>query len=158
MNKGLVGVGLIGGIIVLAGIFSPLASISGTIMGSEFSLSASAWDSITGAEISITIAGIPVSAPTEVEIYAILVLVGGALVLISALGLLASPGMKNPAALLVIGGVLAIVGAVWGYLDISSELETIAAVPGVSAGVGYGIYLSLVGGILCLAGAYGARK
>jgi len=158
MNKGLVGVGLIGGIIVLAGIFSPLASISGTIMGSEFSLSASAWDSITGAEISITIAGIPVSAPTEVEIYAILVLVGGALVLISALGLLASPGMKNPAALLVIGGVLAIVGAVWGYLDISSELETIAAVPGISAGVGYGIYLFLVGGILGLAGAYGARK
>ena len=158
MNKGLVGVGLIGGIIVLVGIFSPLASISGTIMGNEFSLSASAWDLITEAEISITIDGTTLSAPTEMEIYAILVLVGGVIVLIGALGLLASPRMKNLVALLVIGGILAIVGAVWGYLDISSELETIAAVPGVSADVGYGIYLSLVGGILCLAGAYGARK
>lgn len=50
-------------------------------------------------------------------------------------------------ALLAIGGLLALVGAAWGYYDITTE-----EVAPLTATVGYGLYLCLIGGILGLVG------
>lgn len=147
MDKRLVGIGLIGGIIAIVGVFGPWQSLSGThpLTGEEISESASAWDSITES----TVAGSQVGRET----YCVLALVGGVLALIGALGVLASPGVKALAGILAIGGLLAIIGAGWGF----SDIET-GTVLGIEVSYGYGLYLCLVGGILGLVGAYGARK
>ena len=148
MDKRLIGTGLIGGVLAIAGVFGSWTSMSGTIMGEKFSVSASAWDSITEAEKTITVADTTVSAHIEREIYCCLALAGSILALIGALGVLASPGMKIPIALLAIGGTLAIVGVGWGYSDISSEVGTLF--PSVEIGIDYGLYICLIGGILAL--------
>ena len=147
-NRILVTIGLIGGVLATAGVFGSWTSMSGIIMGEKFLVSASAWDSITEAEKTITIAGTPFSASIGRETYSFLALTGGILALIGALGALASPRMKILIALLAIGGILAIVGASWGYSDISSEVG--ALFPSVEIGIDYGLYMCLIGGILAL--------
>ncbi len=127
--------------------------MSGTVLGEKFSVSISAWDSITEAEKTITIADATGSVSVEREVYFVLPLAGSILALISALVVLASPRMKILIALLTIGGILSIVGAGWGYFDISSELERLVTLsPNIEVSIDYGLYLCLTGGILTLIG------
>lgn len=152
MNKGLVGLGLIGGIIALIGVFTSWVSMSASGMGVTVSADITGWEIAQG---EATVMGTTVSI--ESQTYPYVALAGGILALIGAIGVLASPGTKGLVALLVLGGMLALVGAAWGLADIETGTQSMF---GVTADVsyGYGIYLALVGGILGLIGAYGARK
>jgi hypothetical protein len=126
-------VGLVGGILALVGIFTPWATASGGGM----SVSASAWDGIKETAVS----------------YFTLALVGSCVALLGALSALAAPKVKALWAILAVGGILAIVGAAWGFSDIETGAEM-----GLSYGYGYGLYLTLVGGILALIGSLGLLK
>ena len=123
-------IGLIGGIIALVGIFTPWATASGWGM----SVSASAWDGIRDAAGS----------------YFTVALVGACIALVGALSALAAPRAKVLWAILAIGAILAIAGAAYGFADIYTGTEG-----GFLYGYGYGLYLTLIGGILALIGALG---
>jgi len=94
-----------------------------------------AWDSITEAKI--------LGQPAEREMYCLLALAGSILALVGALLAVLAPAVKAPWASLVLGSVLAIVGAVWGL----SDIETINMMD-FAVSYGYGLYLTLSGGIL----------
>jgi len=126
----LVLIGLIGGILALVGIFTPWATASGWGM----SVSASAWDGIKDSAGS----------------YFTVALVGACVALVGALSALAAPRVKALWAILAIGGILAIAGAAYGFFDIETGTEG-----GFIYGYGYGLYLTLVGGILALIGSLG---
>ena len=130
-------IGLIGGILALVGIFTPWAT--GSVGG--IPVSASAWDGIKDSAVS----------------YFTLALVGACVALLGALSALAAPRVKALWAILALGGILAIVGAAWGFFDIETGTgvrleEGIGYIP-VTSSYGYGLYLTLVGGILALIGA-----
>lgn len=80
-------------------------------------------------------------------------LVGGILVLVGALGLLMFHGVPRKTLLLAIGGILAIIGAGWGFSDIETGTVLVATVS-----YGYGLYLCLIGGVLGLLSALGLRR
>jgi len=127
-NKTIGVVGLIGGVLAITGIFTPWVEITGSI-----STSVSAWDMVIEKQIY--------------ELYASLAL-GGAI----AIGLGALSRNKF---LLALGGVLAISGSAWGYSDIpTGELLLIP----VAVERGYGLYLTLVGGVLGLIGISGLKS
>lgn len=132
MKRILALIGLIGGILALVGIFTPWATASAPWI----SVSASAWDGIKDAAVS----------------YFTLALIGACFALLGALSALAAPRVKALWAMLAIGGILAIVGAAWGFFDIETGTGM-----GVSYGYGYGLYLTLVGGILALIGSLGLK-
>jgi hypothetical protein len=129
------GIGLIAGILALVGVFAPWVTVSGW----GESLSASAWDSITRATIG--------GEPVEREAWACLALAGAILAVVGALAVLAIPKAKEFWGILGIGGILAIVGSAWGF----SDIET-GSILDISVSYGYGLYLTLVGGILGLVG------
>ena len=133
-------IGLIGGIIALVGIFTPWAT-GGVLVGEWIPKSASAWDGIKDSAVS----------------YFTLALVGACVALLGALSTLAAPRVKALWAILAIGGILAIAGAAYGFFDIDSRpgwtlIPSIGYVPACSS-YGYGLSLTLVGGILALIGA-----
>jgi hypothetical protein len=127
--------GLVTGIFVLVGLFTPWVSVSGW----GVSASASAWDSVTNAKVA---GGDGVTR----EAWAFLTLFGAILTVVGAVYALASPRTKLPWGLLGIGGVFALIGAIWGL----SDIETGSAL-GMSVSYGAGLYLTLLGGILGLA-------
>jgi hypothetical protein len=126
-------IGLYGGMFALIGIFYPWATASGWGM----SVSASAWDGIRDSAVS----------------YFTLALVGACVALVGALSALAAPRVKALWAILAIGGILAIAGAAYGFFDIDTGTEG-----GFLYGYGYGLYLTLIGGILALIGSLGLLK
>jgi len=134
-------VGLIAGTLTLVGVFSPWATGSGW----RETLNISAWDSIT---MSMT-----VGPQIPREAWACLALAGATLVLVGALSALAAPRVKVPWAILGVGGVLSIAGCAWGLFSI-----TTGTLLGYHLGPGYGLYLTLVGGVLGLAGILGLRR
>lgn len=125
--------GLLGGILAMVGIFTAWGQISGWV-----SVGISGWDLATNGKVMGDNVGR--------EIYACLGVSGAIIGLVAALALLAWPrsgGLGKP--LLALGGILAIIGAAWGIADIDT-----GSALGVSAGRGSGVYLTLVGGIVCL--------
>jgi hypothetical protein len=137
MSKGIIGViGLIGGILILVGVFTPWVTASAL----GYWGSVSAWDCITGRT-------------SESATYCYLALVGGVLALMGALFALTAPELKVLWAILAIGGILAIVSAIWGF----SDIET-GRILGLSFNYGYGLYLTLGGGILGLIGSLGLKE
>ncbi len=124
-------IGLVGGIVALLGIFTPAITVTGL-------LSVSAWDSIT----ETTILGMPMERQT----YFCLAFAGAAVALLGALTLVAVPKVKALWAILAIGGMLAIAGAAWALFDIET---------GYGVSYGWGLYLTLGGGILALIGIPG---
>jgi len=148
MGKQILGaVGLIGGILALVGIFTPWVTAS--ISQLDGSVSWTAWDSIIEAKI---FEGLPMlEREVERETYCLLAFAGSILALLGALLAVFAPAMKMPWAILVVGGVLAIVGAVWGL----SDIET-GSILGISVSYGYGLYLTLAGGILAFLAFLGA--
>jgi len=144
-------IGLIAGVLALVGIFTPWAKVSA--LGT--SVSASAWDSVINARIM----------GVEIERYdwTCIALAGAILTLVGALSALVSPKTRMLWVILAIGGLLAIIGSAWGFSDIShipsggilSGGIFGGGILGVSVGYGPGVYLTLVGGILGLAGVLG---
>lgn len=127
MNKSLVGIGLIGGILAAVGVFlewhSEFTSPLGVIP------SESGWDMTTRAVGSVT--------------YPYVVLVGG---IIALIGALVSFGHKAAGYLLPLGGIIALIGWIWAATDISDwSLVT------------YGFYVCLAGAILALVGSAALR-
>jgi hypothetical protein len=125
--------GLIGGTLALVGIFTPWATAS--YMGLSESLSG--WDCIKG----------------DGETYCYLAFAGALVALLGALSSLAAPRAKALWTILAIGGILAIVGAAWAF----SDIET-GTMWGMSVSYGFGLYLTLVGGILALIGSLSLLK
>lgn len=138
------GAGLIGGILALVGIFAPWVTFSVTFSGLTSSLNISAWDLITRTTVETE------QLPRT---YACLAFAGAVLVLLGALSVLAAPKAKALWGLLILGGLLAIAGSAWGF----SDIETGSAL-GMSVNYGYGLYLTLVGGILGVIGVLGFRS
>lgn len=124
---------LVGALLVQVGLFVPW--VSANELG--ISLSASAWDSVTTAEVLI-------GEKAERESWAILALVGTVITLVSSLAAFAFPKAKLLWCLVGIGGILAVAGALWAFSDIDS-----GSVWGISVSHGIGLYLTFVGGILC---------
>ena len=122
MNKmALSVIGLIGGILVVVGIFLPW--VSATVFG--ITVSMSGWD------------GLSASVSNNPDV--LLGLVGGILALIGGLVSMVLIKTKNIGYLIPLGGVLAIIGWIWSAYT----------VPDWSL-VSYGFYTCLVGGILAL--------
>jgi hypothetical protein len=141
MDKRLIAIGLVGGIIALVGVFAPWMTVSA--MG--FSAGASGWDSTSDF-----------SSPY-------VVLAGGILASLGSLGVLA--GLKGVGFLLLLGGIMATGGAAWGYSQVTSAVpEAVSSFTGLGIpagvfgiGVGSGIYVCIVGGVLAIVGSLGLR-
>ena len=125
-------IGLMGGILVLVGIFTPWITASFW----RITVGSSAWDCITE----------PAS-----ETYCYLAFAGGIVAIVGTLCALAIPRVKLPWGILATGGILAIAGSAWAFIDISSDIEAYSDI----LSYGYGLYLTLIGGILSLAGVLG---
>jgi uncharacterized BrkB/YihY/UPF0761 family membrane protein len=129
-------IGLIAGVLALVGVFSPWATYPG-----GYSPNISAWDAMTG---------LTVWDYRLYQIWAGLAFGGALLLLGGALSALAAPRSKAPWVVLHIGGALAIIG----FAAAVSEIRD----GGFGyPGYGYGLYLTLVGGILGLTGVMGLR-
>ena len=137
-------VGLIGGILAAVGVFLSWASIQAEVEGLTISADITGWDMAKG---ETTIMGITVPGPEELSPY--VVLVGGILALIGALG---AAGVKKLSILLAISGLIAIVGAGWGFSVVETGTVSLIGIGTVSSSYGYGLYTCLVGGILALIG------
>ncbi len=128
-------IGLIGGILALVGIFTTWATggVLDPLLYEWIPVSASGWD---------------------IGSYSTVALVGACVALVGALSALAAPRVKALWAILAIGGILAIAGAAYGFFDIDTGpgWTSIWHLPACSS-YGYGLSLTLVGGILALIGA-----
>ncbi len=145
MSRATIGVvGLIGGMLALLGIFTPWITLS----AGGYSLSMSAWDSITESGILSGQCGL-----MGREVYCTVALAGVGFALLGALGSLVTPKFNAAWALLAIGGLVVIFGAAWAF----SDIET-GSVPGISIDYGWGLYLCLVGGIVSLIGVLGLGR
>ena len=129
-------IGLIAGILALVGAFSPWATYPG-----GYSPNISAWDAMTGLTV------------WDYRLYLVwagLAFGGAILLLLGAVSALAAPKAKAPWVILHVGGALAIIG----FAAAVSEIRD----GGLGyPGYGYGLFLSLAGGLLGLTGILGLR-
>jgi uncharacterized BrkB/YihY/UPF0761 family membrane protein len=131
-------VGLVAGILALVGVFTPWATQHGGLRPNL-----SAWDAMTGVVVPGD------NAPLHL-VWAGLAFGAALILLVGALYAVAAPKAKAPWVMLHIGGALAIAGFVSGLSDIRDGLT-------ILPGYGYGLYLTLVGGILGLTGIWGLK-
>jgi len=131
-------VALVAGILALVGVFTPWSTHHGGLHPNL-----SAWDAMTGLVVGD-------NAPLY-QVWAGLALGAALILLVGALYAVAAPKAKAPWIVVHVGGVLAIAGFVGGLSEIRDG--------GVSvfSGYGYGLYLTLAGGILGLTGIWGLR-
>ena len=130
---------LVAGVLVMVGIFLPWLKASnnlGELFGT-LSISASAWDLMTGSG----------DVQDGVKAYAILAFAGSIVLLLGAVWASLDPESKSAWAMTVVGGVMAIVGSVWGWQDLSDFVATGANTSETSIGYGAGLYMALAGGI-----------
>lgn len=128
MNKGLLAVGFIGGILAAVGVFLEWHS-EFTIPGLGVVPSESGWDMATREAESVT--------------YPYVTVVGG---IIALIGALVAFGHKTAGYLLPLGGLIALGGWGWAASDVGDwSLVT------------YGFYVCLAGAILALVGSAGLR-
>ena len=135
-------IGLIAGVLALVGVLAPWAT--GTVGIERYHVNISAWDTITGRDIWWGVGWPPTIG---YEVWAGLALHGAVFALVGALFAVAAPKAKAPWAILGVGSALAIAGCAWGLSDIRD-----GGVMGFYSGYGYGLFLTLVGGILGLVG------
>jgi hypothetical protein len=130
---------LIAGVLVIVGIFLPWLKASmnfGELFGT-LSISASGWDLMTGSG----------DVQDGVKTYAILAFAGSIVLLLGAVWAFLDPEMRFAWAMTIVGGVLATVGSVWGWQDLSDFVSAGVNTPEASIGYGAGLYLALAGGI-----------
>lgn len=159
MRKALSFLSVIGALLLFSTFFSPWISISADVPVIDVSAKASGSD-LTNGKARVSIEGPNIDQSVRIgegrkRMYPYLVLGAGAIALLGAIGILAT-GSKLSAVPVVLGGILAIAGGAWGYFDITNVLNQLPNIPRVSARVGYGVYLSLIGGFLTLVGSFGA--
>ena len=152
MNKQTLGIiGLIGGIMAIGSMALTWGSASVTVSVLGYTYATSAESSGIDA----------LRAGGESACMSALVLVGGILALVGGIGTLAAK--KVPGYLLPLGGILALAGGIWAFARIAqvagAVAEAAAAVAGVSvsASIGYGVYVAIVGAILALVASLGLR-
>ncbi|MCX5991090.1 MAG: zinc ribbon domain-containing protein [Chloroflexi bacterium] len=134
-------VAIIGAAVILVGFLTPWITISGWV-----SANISALDWIRGWSFGGE------TLDRRGEVY--LALIGVLLAVVGAISALASPKTKARwATLILLGGIASILAAVWGIVDIGSHADL-----GVSGGYGYGVYLTLIGGLLSLGALLGSRR
>jgi len=121
-KKTLLIIGLIGGVIAAVGVFLP-------------------WVSVSGFGITVTANGFDASQGK-------VVLLGGVLALIGGLAVLATT-MKSLGYLIPVGGLVAILGWIWGAADVGF---------GNLTNLSYGFWACLVGAVLALIGTLGVKK
>jgi hypothetical protein len=121
-KKTLLIIGLVGGIIAAVGVFLP-------------------WISVSGFGITVTADG---SGSNQGRV----ILLGGVLTVIGALAVLAT-SMKSLGYLVPIGGLVGILGWVWGAADLGF---------GNLTSLSYGFWACLVGAVLALIGTLGVKK
>jgi hypothetical protein len=121
-KKTLLIIGLIGGIIAAVGVFLP-------------------WISVSGFGITVTANGFDSN-------YGKIILLGGVLTLVGAFAVLATT-MKSLSYLIPIGGLVAILGWLWGAADLGF---------GNLTSLSYGFWACLVGAVLALIGTLGIKK
>jgi hypothetical protein len=114
-------IGLIGGILVVAGVFLPWVSAS--VFGVTFT--ASGWDALKAS----------VSKNPDV----LLGLIGGIIALIGGLVSAIAIKMKNLGYLILLGGILAVLAWIWSAYTMTDW-----------SAVTYGFYIYLVGAIIAL--------
>ena len=130
---------LIAGVLVIVGIFLPWLKASmnlGELFGT-LSISASGWDLMTGSG----------DVQDGVKTYAILAFAGSIVLLLGAVWAFLDPENRFAWAMTIVGGVLATVGSVWGWQDLSDFVSAGVNTPEASIGYGAGLYLALAGGI-----------
>jgi len=136
---------LLCGIAVLVGIFLPWGEVSGSVLGVDWSISATGMDVISSSGWDIS------DLALSDNLHAILVLVGAAIMIVCALPALflaASSGGVRVAViplgiLIALGSVIAIGGLIWFLVDMSS-------VDKWTDYLGYGTYVCGGGAILGL--------
>ena len=128
MEKKTLGIlGLVGGVVALAGLFLDWVSVSAMGM----SIGASGWLILT------TVGGIQ----------PILVLVGSLLAALGGIGILMDQKMLSM--MLPVGGIIAVAGAGWVIADMSSVAGAVGGT-GIGVSMGMGIYANIIGGIIAL--------
>jgi len=142
---------LTAGVLVLVGIFLPWLTFKwdvGDLFG-RLSVSVSGWDLVTGGG----------DIDEGAKLYAILAFAGSIVVLLGAVWALAAPANRLGWAIATVGGVLAIVGSVWGWSDLSDFVAAGDNTLGASFNYGVGLFLALAGGIAGLiVGLYGIGR
>jgi hypothetical protein len=126
-SKTLMVIGLIGGILAAVGVFLEWVSVSIGV----YTASASGWDMATAAVGSVS--------------YPYVIVVGGIIALVGALGALGTQS-KGIGYLLPLGGLVALGGWGWAASDVADW-----------SAVSYGFYVCLVGAILALVGSLSLR-
>ena len=134
-------VAIIGAAVILIGFITPWITISGWV-----SADISALDWIRGWNFGGE------TLDRRGEVY--LALMGVLLAVAGAISALVGPKAKGRWVTLVsLGGIASIIAAIWGIVDIGRGAEL-----GVSGGYGYGVYLTLIGGLVGLVGAVASLK
>ena len=138
INDRIVGfVALVASILVLVAVFTPWTAASAAAVG--LSADASAWDLVINAKV--------LGEEIGREAWACLALSGAVVVVVGSLLALAAPKTKIPWGILVIitGGLLSAASALWALSDIDT-----GTMLGFSVTYGFGLYLTLAGGIIAL--------
>lgn len=161
-KKAVVALGLIGGILVVTGIFLPwvAACPSGEVHSGNPSVSG--WELATEPgkinEIKTEYYGLigkePVTEPAR--IYPYITLIGGILTIVACLGTLVSHAAKHGVlvVLMVLAEALIIISLIWGYQDIHGA----AIIAPFISEVGSGFFISFLGFPLIGVGIIGAAK
>ena len=145
-HLGLAAIGLVGGVLALWGLFAPWQVQTFSMLGISQSQGVSPADLLTHA----TVWEVQVS-PTG---YAYLAMFGAILAFGGALFCLAIPKNKGVWLVLAAGGILAVLASVLGF----SEIQTGSALMGsIKYSYGFGIFLTLLGGLFSLVGFRGLK-
>lgn len=140
MDKRIVGlVGLVAGVLAVVGLFSPWVTVSGWGLSGGISV----WDLILNADVALDRFGL--AELFKMGGWAFLALGGAVLLVVGSLCALVAPRIKLLWAIPTLGAILALVGAVWALSDVDT-----GRILGFTASYGYGLYLTLSGGILGL--------
>jgi hypothetical protein len=138
-------IALLCGIAVLVGIFLPWGEVSGSVLGVDWSISATGMDIISSSGWDIS------DMALSDNLHAMLVMIGAAIMIVCALPALflaASSGGGKAAVtafgiLISLGAIVAIGGLAWFFVDMSS-------VDNWTDYIGYGVYICGGGAVLGL--------
>jgi hypothetical protein len=143
---------LVGGILLIVGFIMPMVTL--TVSYNMFGMTYSDTGSESGLSLALGYDSVDENmAPVKLS-YPIFFAVPIMGVLALVLGLLKQPMMK------LIAGVMGIVGVVCAYMgymqvsaDIKPMIDAITAIGGsASIGMGFGLYMAIIGGVLALVG------
>lgn len=145
IGKGAI-VGLLGGLLGLIGVFLPWVTASAGAI--SLSLPGTCVGGIGSIEIPVVGSQrCPGSSEGAIYFYGIFVL--------SILGLIVSLlGRKMTSMLALVFGVLVLVLGVVAAARVVASAGDIGSVPGVTISIGYGLILSIIGGVILLVGGF----